>query len=77
MANRLNRRPASWLGLLVFAASVVLFVIDYRAAPLEPGMWRWTLFGVGLGLLGAVAGVLVAVSVIVHRNRTAAPRTRA
>ena len=76
MADRLNRRRASWLGLLVFAASVILFVIDYGVPP-EPGMWRWTLFGVGLGLLGAVAGVLVAVSLIVHRNRTDVPRTRA
>jgi uncharacterized BrkB/YihY/UPF0761 family membrane protein len=63
-------RSPVWQRLLWLAATGIFVFLTYRNAPPDPEMWRWSLFGVGLGLAGAVVGALVAVGLIVHRHRS-------
>ena len=63
-----------WQRVLSVGAAVIMIVLAYRVLPPDPDMWRWSLFGAGLGLAGAVVGAAVAFAVIVHRRRTDAAR---
>jgi uncharacterized BrkB/YihY/UPF0761 family membrane protein len=63
-----------WQRVLSVSAAVIIIVLAYRELPPDPDIWRWSLFGAGLGLAGAVVGAAVAFAVMAHRRRTDALR---